>query len=59
MSPQEHERTPQELAALAERESQELLGMSWADAQEMLNSGSLAGTIAEAELRMLAFLKGR
>lgn len=57
-APQEHERTSEELVEFIERESQELLGVSWTEAREMLENGSLAGTAAEAQLSMLAFLMG-
>jgi len=57
--PPQSERAPIDLSKLVEHESQTLLGVSWSKAREMLESGSLAGTAAEAELRMLAFLMGR
>lgn len=56
--PQQHEPSSQELLELAERESQSLLGVSWEDARRMLEAGEIAGTAAEAELRMLSFLMG-
>lgn len=56
MSPQEHTHTHAELEALAEREARQMLGVSWRDATHALQRGELAGTAAEAELRMLNFL---
>jgi hypothetical protein len=56
MSPQEHERSREELQELAERESRSLLGVSWRQAHRLLDEGALVGTAAEAELRMLLFL---
>ena len=47
-----------EIADLAEQEARSMLGMDWADALKQLESGALAGTAAEAQLRMLQFLTG-
>lgn len=47
-----------ELAALASHESQKMLGVSAKKAYAMLDKGELRGTVAEAELRMLRFLRG-
>lgn len=58
MSPQEQERSHEELTQLIEREARSLLGVSWQEAHVMLDKGALAGTAAEAEMRMLAFLLG-
>jgi hypothetical protein len=57
MSPQELERcSPEELAKLVESETRSLLGVSWQEAHALLDKGALAGTAAEAQIRMLAFL---
>ena len=56
MSPQEHERSQEDLRELAEREARSLLGVSWQEAHALVDKGALAGTAAEAEVRMLAFL---
>lgn len=58
MSPQQTTYTRDELVDLAERESREMLGISWSDALNELEAGTLDGTAAEAELRMLRFLLG-
>jgi hypothetical protein len=55
MSPQETQRH-RELEELAETQARSMLGVSWVDATGMLERGELAGTAAEAELRMLSFL---
>lgn len=57
MSPQELERcSPEDLAQLVEGETRDLLGVSWQEAHALLDKGALAGTAAEAQIRMLAFL---
>lgn len=50
------ERTHDELVRVAEEQSLAMLGVPLSTAFEKLDSGQLAGTIAEAELRMLRFL---
>jgi hypothetical protein len=54
MSPKEY--TRDDVASLAEAEAQSMLGVSTEEAFRMLDAGALAGTIAEAEMRMLRFL---
>lgn len=56
LSPPEHTYTHDEIQSLAEAEAQSILGVSWPDASRMLDRGQLAGTAAEAELKMLRFL---
>jgi hypothetical protein len=57
MSPQEQERRSQEeLSQLVDREARSLLGVSWQEGHALLDKGALAGTAAEAQMRMLAFL---
>lgn len=58
MSPQAHTYSQPELRDLAEREARDMLGVSWDEATRQLATGALAGTAAEAELRMLQFLLG-
>ncbi len=57
MSPQEREHL--EALNLAEREVQGLLGVPLEKGFAMLDAGELAGTAAEAELRMLRFVLDR
>lgn len=59
MSPQKHEHRQENLAELAEREARFMLDVSWEEASKLLDHGVLAGTSAEAELRMLRFLMER
>jgi hypothetical protein len=51
-----HKDTHDDLLRLAEDEAFAMLGVTLAAAFDILDSGQLAGTIAEAELRMLRFL---
>jgi hypothetical protein len=56
VSPQEHEYSRIELEKLAEHQAKDMLGKSWHDARQLLADGALEGTVAQAELRLLAFL---
>lgn len=58
MSPQERDHIREDLDQLVEREARAMLGVSWQEAHALLDDGALAGTAAEAEMRMLAFLLG-
>jgi hypothetical protein len=59
MSPQEDTYTEQELVGFADRETRQMLGLPWHEATQALERGELAGTAAEAEIRMLSFLLGK